>query len=91
MIFDHGCDAFNTVLNGMAISKLIAVSTHWQGIALVLSTSTFYYATLEQYYTHTLELPAINAPNEGQTVLVALALFGAIKGRTFSTRRSDLA
>lgn len=81
MIFDHGCDAFNTLLNGMAISKLFVVSTHWQGIALVLVTSTFYFATLDQYYTHTLYLPPLNGPNEGQTLLVFLAIFGGIMGR----------
>lgn len=81
MIFDHGCDAFNTVLNSMAIGKLFVISTHWQAFGVVMATSPFYFATLEQYYTHSLELPVINAPNEGQTFVILLAIYGAIKGR----------
>lgn len=80
MIFDHGCDALNSVLNGMAISKLFCIPLWLQAVALVLVTSAFYFATLEQYYTHYFYLPRVNAVNEGIALLIALSLFGAVMG-----------
>lgn len=78
MIFDHGCDCFNSVLNAMAISKMFGVSLNIQAIAVVLVVSTFYFATLEQYFTHYFYLPRINNVNEGIVLLVVLALMGAV-------------
>jgi ethanolaminephosphotransferase len=91
MIFDHGCDSFNTILNGMALSKLYGVSTQLQAITLVMVASTFYFATLEQYFTHKLYLPIINAVNEGQILVVCLTIFGGLSGKIKSTRRTSVA
>ena len=80
MLFDHGCDCFNSFLNGMAISKLFAISLNLQALALVMVVSTFYYATLEQYFTHYFYLPRINNVNEGIVLLVILGIIGGMSG-----------
>ena len=76
MVFDHGCDCFNSVLNGMAIPKMFGVSHNWQAIALVVVTANFYFATLEQYFTHYFYLPRINIVNEGIVALVVIGFAG---------------
>lgn len=77
MIFDHGCDCFNSVLNAMAISKMFGVSLNIQAIAVVMVVAAFYFTTLEQYFTHYFYLPRINNVNEGIVLLVILAWIGA--------------
>lgn len=81
MIVDHGCDCFNSVLNAMAISKMFGVSLNTQAVAVVLVVSAFYFATLEQYFTHYFYLPRVNQVNEGIVLLVLLALIGAATGK----------
>jgi hypothetical protein len=80
MIFDHGCDSFNSVLNAMAISKMFGISLHLQAVAVVLVVATFYFATLEQYFTHYFYLAIINNVNEGIVLLVTLAFIGGLTG-----------
>lgn len=81
MIFDHGCDCFNSVLNAMAISKMFGVSLNMQAVAVVMVVTTFYFATLEQYFTHYFYLPRINNVNEGILLLVSLAFLGGSTSR----------
>lgn len=81
MIFDHGCDAFNSYLNAVAIAKLCCVSQFFQALAVVMVCSAFFMATLEQYFTHYFYLPKINAVNEGILFLVFLSTVGGIYGR----------
>lgn len=81
MIFDHGCDCFNSVLNAMAISKMFGVSLNMQAVAVVMVVTTFYFATLEQYFTHFFYLPRINNVNEGILLLVSLAFLGGFTSK----------
>lgn len=80
MIFDHGCDAFNTFLNGMVISRLFNISLNQQAVAVIAVSGLFYFATLEQYFTHYFYLPRINNVNEGVMLLVTVCLLGFLFG-----------
>lgn len=80
MIFDHGCDAFNSCLNAMAISKLFVIPLWLQAIAVIIAVSVFFMATLEQYFTHYFYLPRINAVNEGIVMLSITSLIGGAIG-----------
>ncbi len=80
MIFDHGCDAFNSFLNSMAISKLFMMPMWLQAFAVICVVNTFYMATLEQYYTHYFYLPRINAVNEGIVFLCVLEAYTGFMG-----------
>lgn len=80
MIFDHGCDAFNTFLNGMVLSRLFNITLTQQAVAVIAVSGLFYFATLEQYFTHYFYLPRINNVNEGIMLLVTICLLGFIFG-----------
>lgn len=80
MIFDHGCDAFNSFLNAMAISRLFNVSLFTQAAAVVLVTAVFWFATLEQHFTDYFYLGRVNNVNEGIVFLFLLACFGGVFG-----------
>ena len=69
LLFDHGCDAINSIFGsvnwiiGMALVPNENLLECW---ALVFGPyAMFYVATWEQYHTGELILPAVNGPNEG--------------------------
>ena len=72
MLFDHGLDAINTILSSLTVARIMPFNPVEQTLFAILSTLIFYLATLEQYYSHEMNLPIINGPNEG--------LYGAIAG-----------
>lgn len=83
MIFDHGCDAFNSCLNAMAMAKMYMLPIWIQAFTVVFVVSVFFMATLEQYFTHYFYLPKINAVNEGIVFLCIVALFTSARGRSW--------
>jgi ethanolaminephosphotransferase len=69
LLFDHGCDAVNSIFGsvnwiiGMALVPNEHLLECW---ALVFGPyAMFYVATWEQYHTGELILPIVNGPNEG--------------------------
>jgi len=81
MLFDHGCDAVNSFVNAMTVSKLFGVQGFMQALVIYCVCSGFFFATLEHYYTHYFYLGKVNAVNEGIVFLVLLMLLGGIMGR----------
>jgi len=77
LLFDHGCDAVNSVFgsaNWIAALGLSPRSDQWQILTLVVvPMAAFYITTWEEYYTHRLVLPIINGPTEG--LLMGATLF----------------
>ena len=69
LLFDHGCDAINSIFgsaNWIIGMALIPSQNLWQCWALVFGPfAMFYIATWEQYYTGELIMPIVNGPNEG--------------------------
>lgn len=78
-LFDHGCDALACTLEALAFgsTSMCGRSTFWW---LVMSTVTFYGATWENYFTHTLTLPVVNGPTEGLMLIYLAHFFTAIVG-----------
>jgi ethanolaminephosphotransferase len=78
LLFDHGCDAVNSIFgsaNWIIGMSLIPRDNLWQVWALVFGPfAMFYVATWEQYYTGELIMPIINGPNEGLMGGVLLSL-----------------
>lgn len=78
LLFDHGCDAANSMFGSANWIIAIGLSLEndlFQCWILVLGPmALFYIATWEEYYTGKLILPIMNGPNEG-LVLGALTSF----------------
>lgn len=87
LLFDHGCDAVNSVFG----------SANWM-VALALSSSTdlslafivlmgpyalFFVSTWEEYHTGQLVMPLCNGPNEGLLGAVAMSIVSAHKGTAY--------
>lgn len=78
-LFDHGCDALNSVpgaINWAVATGLGFKSDPLQAWFVILCPMTlFYITTWEEFFTGTMVLPVINGPNEG---LIAGAMFSLI-------------
>ena len=84
LLFDHGCDAINSIFgsaNWIIGMALLPSSDSWQVWALVMGPfAMFYVATWQQYYTGQLIMPIINGPNEGLMGGVLLSLTSFVFG-----------
>lgn len=87
LLFDHGCDAVNSIFGsvnwiiGMALVPKDNLLECW---ALVFGPyAMFYIATWEQYHTGELILPTMNGPNEGLLGGALLSLTSWYYGPTF--------
>ena len=49
-------------------------------ICLTIATIPFFFTTLESYYTGSLDMPLINAANEGNLVIASLFIIAGIFG-----------
>ena len=69
LLFDHGCDAINSIFGSALFISALGLSPatdQWQILALVVAPmAAFYVTTWEEYYTHHLILPIFNGPTEG--------------------------
>lgn len=69
LLFDHGCDAVNTIIGSVGwIIGLGLTLQHdpWECAGLIFGPfAMFYIATWEEFYTGKLVLPIVNGPNEG--------------------------
>lgn len=87
LLFDHGCDAINSIFGSAnwIIGMALAPSTNlWQCWALIFGPfGMFYIATWEQYYTGELIMPIINGPNEGLLGGVLLSFTSYCLGPNF--------
>ncbi len=71
LLFDHGCDAINSIfgsvtwINAFGLSAVIPQHLAPIWIMTFIPMFTFFVTTWEEYYTHKLDLPWINGPTEG--------------------------
>jgi ethanolaminephosphotransferase len=69
LLFDHGCDAINSLFG--SANWIVAMALHPRDDALACwilllgPYSLFFVGTWEEYYTGSLVLPIVNGPNEG--------------------------
>uniref|UniRef100_A0AAV1UPU4 CDP-alcohol phosphatidyltransferase n=1 Tax=Peronospora matthiolae TaxID=2874970 RepID=A0AAV1UPU4_9STRA len=86
LLFDHGCDALNVSVGTITMASVLQLGATWKTLAVVLSGHfAFIFATWEEYYSGSLELPVINGPTEGILLGIALKLFTACVGVDFWT------
>lgn len=87
LLFDHGCDAINSIFGSANWIAAMGLSTQTDALAIwvliVFPMAAFYIATWEEYFTGKLILPIINGPSEGLILGAALSLTSAIKGAEF--------
>jgi ethanolaminephosphotransferase len=79
MLFDHGCDAINSVIT--AFSQAGCFGLGWLGGWSYIATCVylaFFFQTWEEYYVGEMILPIFNGPSEGLLMSAALALFSGL-------------
>lgn len=86
MILDHGCDALTTCTIALSVGRIVGLSKFWQAYVLGLSAFLFFLANLEQYYTHYLYLPRVNAVSEGVWGLSLLCIVTGFVGSDVWTK-----
>ena len=87
LLFDHGCDAINSVFGSANWMVALALSQHHDlslaFIVLMGPYALFYVSTWEEYYTGKLIMPIVNGPNEGLLGAVAMSLVTACYGTQY--------
>lgn len=86
LLFDHGCDAVNSVFgsaNWMVCLALCRDDAVWVFSTLMGPYAMFYISTWEEYYTGELIMPIINGPNEGLLGAVVVSLIAYTYGPSY--------
>jgi ethanolaminephosphotransferase len=76
MLVDHGCDALSMVILSQNLLKILDFGDdYWPKIVLMsVSLAGFFMTTLEEYVVGSMELPIVNAPNEGILAIMVLSI-----------------
>jgi len=87
LLFDHGCDAVNTIIGSIGWIIGLGLTPQHDLIecaALIFGPfMVFYIATWEEFYTGKLVLPIINGPSEGVAGGAILSFVTCILGTSF--------
>jgi len=76
-LFDHGCDAFTVILSGCVGAKIFSVGNgFWGSLAIFGPSLSFWWVTLEQYYSGHLYLAPITGPDDTQIMFCGLMCLG---------------
>eukprot|EP00531_Pseudo-nitzschia_arenysensis_P013038 CAMPEP_0116140300 /NCGR_PEP_ID=MMETSP0329-20121206/13769_1 /TAXON_ID=697910 /ORGANISM="Pseudo-nitzschia arenysensis, Strain B593" /LENGTH=396 /DNA_ID=CAMNT_0003635395 /DNA_START=55 /DNA_END=1245 /DNA_ORIENTATION=- len=84
LLFDHGCDAINSIFGsanviiGMNLSPSENLLETW--LLVFGPFFLFYIATWEQYYTGELIMPIVNGPSEGLVGTAVLSFVSYVNG-----------
>ncbi len=81
LLFDHGADAINCILITISVPGMMQMGPAW-GFVLFHFTLTFgfFFATLEQYYVGSLNLPIINGVSDGSMIMIGIEALTAFTG-----------
>ena len=87
LLFDHGCDAINSVFGSanwmVALGLSRAMDLPLAYVMLMGPYALFYVSTWEEYYTGQLVMPILNGPNEGLLGAVAMSVVSAVQGTSY--------
>jgi len=87
LLFDHGCDAINSIFGSANWIIAMGLSLHDDMLAvlvlIMMPYCLFFVATWEEYYVGELILPIFNGPSEGLFLGVAFHLTSYFKGTSF--------
>jgi ethanolaminephosphotransferase len=81
MVFDHACDAVNSVVTSISMASVMAIG--WNNklfFFFVVGYVPFYFQTWEEYYVGAMVLPAFNGPSEGLVIVMGLCVLSFING-----------
>ena len=87
LLFDHGCDAINSIFGSanwivfMGLNPIYHLPQIW--ILVFIPMILFFIATWEEYYTGKLILPVFNGPTEGLLIGASLSILTSFVGRQF--------
>ena len=91
MLVDHGVDAMVTVLISMSLGSVLKFQGAFMYFLIwSMMTVTFFFATLEEYYTGVLELPWFNGVSEGNAIAFGVIMFTIYKGQSFWLNTTEL-
>lgn len=91
LLMDHGCDALTTFLFAMSLASVVKIEgPFWFSIFWLMISITFFFHTLEQYYTGVLYLPIINGVGEGTLFACIIMIFTSIVGQNFWLNNVEL-
>lgn len=84
-LFDHGCDALNVTVSGIALIACVQLRPPVLSVLVMhfLGHTMFYGAALEEFHTKRMILRELNGPNEGLLTLCAVQLITAFYGPSF--------
>eukprot|EP00980_Cylindrotheca_fusiformis_P027949 scaffold22574_cov125-Cylindrotheca_fusiformis.AAC.2 len=87
LLFDHGCDAVNSIFGSANWIIAMGLSLHddpmMAMVLVMVPFALFYVATWEEYYVGELVLPILNGPSEGLVLGAALHMTTYFKGISF--------
>jgi len=84
MLFDHGLDATTAVVVMYPLGRIHHIGGGLNMIILMMmSTVSFYYLTIEEYYLGKLTLPALSGPDDSSLVISGLCFYTAYMGSDF--------
>jgi ethanolaminephosphotransferase len=81
LMFDHGADIVNTVLLSISLSALVGIGHSWHfPLLYIILTTGFFFNTLEEYYSGSLNLPLLNAVSDGCVLIYAIGIITGLYG-----------
>ena len=85
LLMDHGADSINTGMMVLIVFQIFNAAPYWTYFCFYMVYFVGFFSILEEYYTHELVFPIVNAVNEGVTVLFIFILVGAFTGNEIYT------
>ena len=87
LMFDHGCDSVSIGFQCMVIGKCLQIDDNWAAVLTTIGVcSSFYFTTLEEYYSGAMILPIGNGVTDGSLpiyiMFLAMGCFGNDVWRT---------
>jgi len=81
LLFDHGCDAVNAVMNVIAINAIFGAGWNMKIFFMIwFGLIAFFFQTWEEYYTGEMILPIMNGPTEGLLLICFCDLLSYVYG-----------
>lgn len=84
LLFDHGLDSFTMGFQAMIVTKCIQIGNNMKAIfAVGLPCASFYFSTLEEYYTGGLFLGPGNGVTDGSVAVIGINVVMFFIGNDF--------
>lgn len=84
MIFDHGCDAINSVIMIIPMASVLGLGQTYRILPLMtMSFTLFYIQCWEEYYREEMVFAFINGPTEGLLSVIGMCILSYINGAEY--------